>query len=111
MIPEGQEKDPSSLPELTITGLNKLEFFAVTYVEKARITQALVVRDITGALYLAPQGDQWIRGMRPLSDKMTANVERQIQAIEGPPIKELSLKDSVDIIAEEIAQDEPTATA
>lgn len=103
MIPEGQSKEPSSLAELTVTSINKLEFFGITYVEKAKLTPGLVVRDAEGNYYLAPNGVQWVQGLRQLSDKLTANVKDMVARVEGVPPEELPMDDNVDVIAGDMA--------
>ncbi len=105
-IPEGQAKEPTNLPELTVTSVNKLEFFGITYVEKAKLTPALVVRDVEGNLYLAPNGDAWVKGLRPLSDKLTNNVKDTLARLEGTPLDDVPAEDNVDVIAEEMAAEE-----
>ena len=103
MIPEGQNKQPSNLAELTVTSVNKLEFFGVTYVEKSKLTPGLVVRDMEGNLYLAPGGLQWVQGLRPLSDKLTNNVKELLLHLEGTPPEDVPIEDNVDVIAGDMA--------
>jgi hypothetical protein len=101
-IPEGQLTEPSNLPDLTITGLTGLEFFAIEYVERGKKQSGLVV-NANGILYLAPNGMQWLTGMRPLSDKLTKNVNDALDRVRGVAPEDVPVEDNVDVIAEELA--------
>lgn len=102
MIPEGQLTEPSNLPDLTVTGFTSLNFFAVEYVERGKKQQGLVV-DANGTLYLAPNGMQWLTGMRELSEKLGRNVKDGIARTQGVAPEDVPTEDNVDVIAQEIA--------
>lgn len=107
LIPSGQLDQKTSLSDLTVVSANPFEMLAIMYVENGRLKPALVLKDVEGTYYLAPNGEQWVRGLRQLSDKLAANVQEALDRIRGVPPADVPLTDKVDVIAGEIAN-EPT---
>jgi hypothetical protein len=103
MISQGQLTEPSNLPDLTLTGFTSLKFYAIEYVERGRKQQGLVV-DANGTLYLAPNGMQWLTGMRELSERLGKNVKDGIARSQGVAPEDVPVEDNVDVIAQEIAE-------
>lgn len=104
-IPEGQNLTRSDLPSLTITSMVRIDFLAMQYVDDGgRVRSGLVCR-AGDAFYLAPNGDQWLGQMRPLSERMAANTKAMFMRLYGESGPgEVPSGDDVDIIATEVAK-------
>ncbi len=103
-IPEGQISERSDLPPLTITSFAELKMFGLTFVDaNGRERPMLVVLCSDGSLHSAPDGEQWIGRLRPLSTKMAESFNKvyrdltNTSGINGPT--NVPDKDNVDIIA------------
>lgn len=109
MIPSGQLEERTNLADLTVVSVNPFEMMGIVYVENGRLKPALVVKDTEGMLYLAPNGDQWTRGLRQLSNKLARNVKDGLDRVRGVSPTDVPMEDNVDVIAEEMAS-EPATT-
>jgi len=105
MIPQGQLEENTNLGDLAVVSVNPLQLMGVVYAERGKLKRGLVVRDVQGDLYLAPNGDQWTVGLRPLSEKLARNVREGFDRVMGVPPTEIPLKDNVDVIAGEMASE------
>lgn len=102
-IPQGQLEERTNLADLTVVSVNPMQMIGMVYVESGKLKRALVVKDVEGNLYLAPNGDQWIVGLRPLSDKLSKNVVDALHIVQGTAPEDLPTTDSVDVIAGDMA--------
>jgi len=105
-IPEGQINDRSDKADLTVEHLLPIEFFAAQYVENGKIKQGLFCHS-NGVFYMAPNGDQWLAGMRPLSEKLTTNVRHAYEAMKGAIPEDVPVTDTVDVIAGSMVEEAP----
>jgi hypothetical protein len=105
-IPDGQLHDRSDKADLTVEHLIPMEFFGAQYVENGKLKAGLFVQS-GGRFYLAPNGEQWISGMRELSEALTNNVRVIYDRIKGGPLKDVPLEDTVDIIAQATVAEVP----
>ncbi len=105
-IADSQTTDFTSDPDLTLKNLAPIEFFAAQYVEKGRLRTALFCHS-GGMFYLAPEGDSWLQKMRPLSERLTANVkeifERRNKSA-ADVAASVPRQDAVDVIAESMSE-------
>lgn len=99
MIPQGQLEENTNLGDLTVVSVNPLQMMGIVYAERGKLKRGLVVQDVQGDLYLAPNGDQWTAGLRPLSEKLAHNVKDGLDKVMGVPPTEVPLEDNVDVIA------------
>ena len=110
-IPTGQLYDKSDNPALTIEGLLELKFYAVQYAnKKGSKVSMLVMKAADGTLYEAPNGDSWLNGAKQLSEQMKKNVEVVLSSAPrvGASVT-VPTQDAVDVLAEEIATEVPSA--
>jgi hypothetical protein len=108
-IPEGQINERTDRPDLTISHMLPMEFFAAQYVEANKLKSGLFVLS-GGQFYLAPSGAEWLAGMRPLSDKMAANAQELYDRVHGGVPGDVPTEDIVDILGKDMVDDTaPTA--
>lgn len=102
-LPDGQVSERSDAPPLTITTFSEIRMFGLTYVDSGgRERPLLVVLNVDGSLYSAPEGDQWITRLKPLSTKLAENFREVYQKSlpSTEPVKVPGM-DNVDVIANE----------
>ena len=105
-LPDGQVAERSDAPPLTITTFSEIRMFGLTYVDAGgRERPLLVVLNSDGSLYSAPEGEQWITKLKPLSTKLADNF-REVLRKTAPSTETVKVpgKDSVDVIANEEAK-------
>jgi hypothetical protein len=102
-IPEQLGRSPEGVPDLTVLSLQKLEFFGAQYTENGKIRMGLLVKSGED-FYLDPRGDQWVGGLRPLSDKLKKSAMDKYIAVVGVDAKDLPIEDNVDVVAQEVSE-------
>ena len=103
-IPQDQNAEVTDKPNLFVQHILPLKFFAMEYAEGGKMKKAMIC-EFNGDYYIAPNSEEWISRLSPVSSKLRKNISESLERVSGVPVEDIPLKDDVDVVAADMASE------